>query len=141
MLTRNRKRREQLNPNAEINLVNLVDLAFVLLIIFMITAQMLQGGVEVQLPQTTAMPLNAEQGLIVSVQTGGTIFIGSVPVSSNAEFAQLLPSHLRAQGKREVYLKGDKDVPYGRVLEVFGIMKQLNVAEVSLVVEPEPQKR
>ena len=141
MLTRNRKRREQLNPNAEINLINLVDLAFVLLIIFMITAQMLQGGIEVQLPQTAAAPLDAEQGLVVSVQKGGTVYIGSVPVASDEEFARLLPSHLQAAGKREVYLQGDKDVPYGRVLQVFGILKKLNVAEVSLVVEPETERR
>ena len=141
MLTRSRRHRERLAPNADINLINLVDLAFVLLIIFMITAQMLQSSIEVQLPQTAATPMNAEQGLVVTVQKDGRIYIGDVPVSSTAEFTQLLPSHLKAQGKREVYLKGDREVPYGRVLELFGIMKQLNVADVSLVVDPEAQRR
>ena len=141
MLTRNRRRREQLNPTAEINLVNLVDLAFVLLIIFMITAPMLQGGIEVTLPRAVAAPMSADQGVIVSIDRSGRIFLGAVPVQSAEDLAATLPSYLRAKGTREVYLKGDGDVTYRRVLEVFSILKKLDVAEVSLIVEPEVERR
>lgn len=141
MLTRNRKRRERLNPNADINLVNLVDLAFVLLIIFMITAPMLQGGIEVQLPRAAATPLKAEQGVIVSVNRQGSIFIGEVPIRSGDDFKRTLPSYLRASDNKTVYIKGDKDVNYGRVLEVFQMVKELEITDVSLVVDPPPEKK
>ena len=141
MLTRNRRRRDSLNPNAEINLVNLVDLAFVLLIIFMITAPMLQGGIEVQLPRAAATPMTAEQGVIVSVHRNGTIYIGTVAVQSPEDFKRTLPSLLRANDNRTVYIKGDTDVPYGRVLEVFEMIKDLEVTNVSLVVDPPPETR
>lgn len=141
MLTRNRKRREQLNPNADINLINLVDLAFVLLIIFMITAPMLQGGIDVQLPKVGGSPMTADQGLIVSVARDGSVYIGEVKAKNDEEFASLLPTYLRAQGKREVYIKGDQAVPYGRVLTVFDMLKRLDIADVSLVIDPQDERR
>ena len=140
MLTRRRHRREQLNPNADINLVNLVDLAFVLLIIFMITAPMLQGGIDVSLPKGAAAPMTADQGVIVSIDRTGRIYIGQVRMQSEQEFVRQLPSHLNRAGKREVFIKGDQGVPYGRVLGVFTMLKRMNLADVHLMVEPESER-
>jgi biopolymer transport protein TolR len=141
MLSRRGYRRHELHPNADINLVNLVDLAFVLLIIFMITAPMLQGGIDVQLPRTSATPMTADQGVIVSLDRSGTIYIGEVPMRSQQDFVRQLPSSLGAAGKRVIFLKGDQQVPYGKVLEVFSLLKEMDVADVNLMVEPDVKTR
>jgi biopolymer transport protein TolR len=140
MLNRRRSRRPEMNPNAEINLVNLVDLAFVLLIIFMITAPMLQGGIDVSLPKGTAAPMTADQGVIVSIDRAGSIYIGQARMQSEQEFVRQLPAHLNLAGKREVFIKGDQGVQYGRVLGVFTMLKRLNLADVHLMVEPESNR-
>ncbi|MGH7466886.1 MAG: ExbD/TolR family protein [Longimicrobiales bacterium] len=137
MLTRSRRRRERLSPNADINLINLVDLAFVLLIIFIVTAPMLQSGIDVVLPRTAAAPVTSNEGVVVSVDRSGRIYLGEVAMKSIDEFGRVLPSYLRQHSKREVYLRGDEGVRYGTVLQVFGRMKQLNIAEVHLMVDPE----
>jgi len=87
-----RRTRRRLDANAEINLTNLIDVAFVLLIIFMITAPILQGGVEVQLPKAAAAPITSQEGVIVTVRPDGSIFIGDVRVQSLAEFERVFPS-------------------------------------------------
>ena len=67
--------------NADVNVTSLVDVAFVLLIIFMIAAPIMQGGVDVELPKVAARPLNAKQGLVVSVNRQGRIYVDETPVS------------------------------------------------------------
>ncbi len=135
-MLRRRHRRHELNPNADINLINLVDLAFVLLIIFMITAPMLQAGIDIQLPKSEATPVASDEGVVVSIDPKGTIYVGRVPMKSMADLENTFPSLMKQSGKKEAYLRGDNRVSYGRVLEVLGVLKKLNVAEVSLVVEP-----
>jgi biopolymer transport protein ExbD len=136
-----RRSRRRFDPNAEINLTNLIDVAFVLLIIFMITAPILQGGVEVQLPKAAAAPITSQEGVIVSVRADGAIFIGDVRVQSLAEFERVIPSYIRQQSKKIAYLKGDAAATHGRILEVGGVMKRLDVAQVGFVVEPEEGRR
>jgi biopolymer transport protein TolR len=131
-----RARGNRLAMSAEVNLINLVDVALVLLIIFMITAPIMQGGVEVKLPQSQTAPLTSANGVMVSVTRNGAIFIGDVPVASLEEFRTLYPKIVRTRNAHDAYVRGDKDVPYGRVLQVLGMMKQLDVAEVGLVAEP-----
>lgn len=135
--SRRGRRRGTLPVNAEINITNLVDVAFVLLIIFMITAPMLQGGVEVQLPKADAAPITSTEGVIVTVARDGKIYIGNTPVNSLEEFEVFFPQYVKKQGVKQAYLRGDQDVPYGRVLQVLGRMKKLDVTEVGLVAEPE----
>ena len=137
MLTRSRRRRERLSPHADINLINLVDLAFVLLIIFMVTAPMLQAGIDVTLPRTIAAPVANDEGVVVSVDSRGRIFLAEVPMKDIDEFEKVLPSYLQQHRKRDVYLRGDRAVTYERVLQVFGRLKKLNVADVHLMVDPE----
>ena len=138
--TRARQRREAFNANAEINLTNLIDVAFVLLIIFMITAPILQGGIEVQLPKAAAAPITSQEGVIVSIAADGTIFIGDVRVQSLDEFERVFPTYIRQQSRKFAYIKGDASATHGRVQQVLGIMKKLDVAEVGIVVEPEVQR-
>lgn len=132
-----RRSRHRAAISADINLTNLIDVSFVLLIIFMITAPILQGGVEVQLPKAAAAPITSQEGVIVSVRADGAIYIGDVAVRSLAEFERVFPSYMRQQSKKFAYLKGDVAATHGRVMEVVGIMKKLDVAQVGFVVEPE----
>jgi biopolymer transport protein TolR len=131
-----RRRRQELTLNSDINLINLVDLAFVLLIIFMITAPMLQAGIDIQLPKSEATPVASDEGVMVTIDPRGTIYLGQVPIQSLTDLETTFPSYMKRSGKKEAYLRGDQRVSYGRVLEVLGVMKRLNVAEVSLVVDP-----
>ncbi len=135
-----RRTRRRLDANAEINLTNLIDVAFVLLIIFMITAPILQGGVEVQLPKAAAAPITSQEGVIVTIRPDGSIFIGDVRVQSLAEFERVFPTYIRQQSKKFAYLKADTRTTYGQVMEVVGAMKKLDVAEVGFVVEPDNQR-
>ena len=130
-----------MDADAQINLTNLIDVAFVLLIIFMITAPILQGGVEVQLPKAAAAPITSQEGVIVTVRPEGSIFIGDVRVQSLEEFERVFPSYIRQQAKKYAYLKADTRTTYGQVLQVVGAMKKLDVAEVGFIVEPDEERR
>jgi biopolymer transport protein ExbD/biopolymer transport protein TolR len=123
--------------SAEINVTSLVDVALTLLVIFIITAPMMQGGVEVSVPRAQAAPLDSPEGVIVSVDRAGDVFIGEAPVPWS-EFETRFPEAVRAAGAKSVYLRADEGVPYGRVMQVIGAMKAADVATVGLVVEPEP---
>ncbi|HEX9108949.1 MAG TPA: biopolymer transporter ExbD [Longimicrobiales bacterium] len=141
MRGRRRRRRDEFSLMADVNMTNLVDVALVLLIIFMITAPIMQGGIQVQLPRAQARPIESSQsGVTVSVAADGKIYVGEVPVSNFEEFQRLYPQYIRGKGLREAYLRADSTVPYGRVLQVLGMMKKLDVAEVGLVAEPQLER-
>lgn len=137
MLQLRGRRRHEFQVSSDIVLTNLIDIAFVLLIIFMITAPILQGGIEVQLPKAAAAPITSQEGVIVTVRADGTIYIGDVRVQSLQEFERVFPTYMRRQSRKYAYLKGDTNALHGRVQQVLGIMKKLDVTEVGLVVEPE----
>ncbi|MGQ0563282.1 MAG: ExbD/TolR family protein [Gemmatimonadota bacterium] len=139
--TRSRVRRDHLTAGADITLTNLIDVAFVLLIIFMITAPILQGGIEVALPKAASSPITSQEGVIVSITRTGTIHIGEVPVRSLAEFERIFPSYMSRQAKKYAYLKADEDVPHGRVMQVLGLMNKLDVGSVGMVADPAVQGR
>jgi biopolymer transport protein TolR len=135
--SRSRHRRAGFHANAEINLINLIDVSLVLLIIFMITAPILQGGIEVTLPKASAAPITSQEGVIVSIRQDGSIYIGNVQVKSLQEFERVFPTYIRQQSKKFAYIKADANALHGRVQQVLGLMKKLDVAEVGIVVEPE----
>ncbi|MGH7577637.1 MAG: ExbD/TolR family protein [Longimicrobiales bacterium] len=136
MLRSSGKRRRNLPVTAEIHITNLIDVAFVLLIIFMITAPILQGGIEVALPEAEATPLTTSEALVVSIAANGDIFIEKVQVATLDEFENLFRTYTSGPERLQVTLKGDEGVPYGRVAEVLGRMKRMDVADVGLAVEP-----
>lgn len=135
------RRRRGLPLSADVNVTSLVDVAFTLLVIFMITAPMLQGGVQLELPQAPTAPVASSEGVIVSVTRDGHIYIGAVPTASLEEFKRLFPGYARAHHAKTAYVRGDTNVPYGDVLRVIATLKQLDVTEVSLVAEPERETR
>lgn len=126
--------------SADINLINLVDVAFTLLVIFMITAPILQGGVEVQVPRAEVAPLPASEALVVSVDSEGAIYIGEAAVTFE-EFRSTIKDVWQAQGSPAVYVQGDEAASYGMVLRVIAVLKAVEIEAVGLVAEPELRRR
>ena len=135
-MPRRRRRSGELGVSAEINVTSLVDVVLTLLVIFMITAPMLQGGVEVSVPRARTESVPSADGVVVSVNRSGAIFIGNDPVPWEA-FGTEFPRIVRERAARNVYLRADRDVPYGRVVQVLGAMKASDVATVGLIAEEE----
>ena len=125
---------------AEINVTSLVDVAFTLLVIFMITAPILQGGVEVTVPQAPSTPLQVAEGVVVTINRDGVIYVDDTEVTRD-EFAATIGPLVERSGGGTVYVKGDTDVPYGAVLWVVGTLREAEIEAVSLVAEPEPRRR
>ena len=120
-------------PMSEINVTPLVDVVLVLLIIFMVTAPFLQGGLEVDLPKVATSGLDVREGLIISVRRGGTIAVGERVVPSG-QFEDAL-SRARAQD-RPVYLKADQSVPYGDIVSLIARLRRAGVTQLGLVTQP-----
>jgi biopolymer transport protein ExbD/biopolymer transport protein TolR len=133
---RRRGRGERTPLQAEINVVSLIDVMMLLMIIFMITAPMMQGGVDVELPRAAARPLNSDRALVVSVTRDGRIFADDVQLSLS-EFRGTFRMLAEQSGRSGVYLRADQGVPYGRVVEVLAIMRGAGVGNIGLVAEPE----
>ncbi|MGD8496723.1 MAG: biopolymer transporter ExbD [Gemmatimonadales bacterium] len=125
---------------AEINVTSLVDVAFTLLVIFMITAPILQGGVDVTVPKAPAAPLQVSEGVVVTIDRDGQIYVDDTEVTRD-EFAATIKPLVERKGGGTVYVKGDTDVPYGAVLWVIGTLRESEIEAVSLVAEPEPRRR
>jgi biopolymer transport protein ExbD/biopolymer transport protein TolR len=121
---------------ADINVTSLVDVAFVLLIIFMITAPIMQGGVDVQLPRAEARPLQPREGLVVSIDRQGRIFVDETALSFE-DFRAAFPAIVTARQPSGVYLRADTRVDYGQVVRVLAAMRAAGVGDVGLVAEPE----
>ena len=129
-----------LDVRAEINVTSLVDVAFTLLIIFMITAPILQGGVEIEVPRAPAAPLQASEGIVITIDREGRLYLDDTPVTAE-EFDAAVVQVIRRRDPDMVYVKGDANVPYGAVLRVIGKLKEAEIEAVSLVAEPEERRR
>ncbi len=125
---------------ADINVTSLVDVAFVLLIIFMITAPIMQGGVDVQLPRAEARPLQPREGLVVSINRDGEIFIDDDALTYD-EFRTTFQAVVAAREPTGLYLRADRRVNYGNVVRVLAVMRTAGVASVGLVAESEVLER
>ena len=131
-----RSRRQDLPIKAEINVTSLVDVAFTLLVIFIITAPMLQGGVEIQVPEADVVPLTSEtEPIIVTVQRDGSVFLAETPVPRES-IHTALPQLLRASGAQIVMIKGDAQANYEAVLQIIATVSQIEGITISLVGEP-----
>ena len=109
--------RGELPLMADVNVTSLVDVMLVLLIIFMITAPIMQGGVDVELPRAEARPLSPKEGMVVTVNRDGRIFIDQTPVSYT-DFRVTFRSLVATRKPSGVYLQADTRVPYGEVVRV-----------------------
>jgi biopolymer transport protein TolR len=125
-------------PLAEINVTPLVDVVLVLLIIFMVTAPFLQGGLQIDLPKVATKGLDVHEGLIVSVRVDRTLAVGNRVVSMDR-----LEDALAGAGasSRPVFLKADRAVPYGVVVELIARMRRAGVASLGIVTEPPRQEK
>jgi biopolymer transport protein TolR len=130
------RRRARAPLNADINVTSLVDVAFVLLIIFMITAPMMQGGVEVRLPRAEARAMEPRQGLVVSVDRRGRIYVDEAPFSFE-DFRAAFRALVVRRKPSAVYLRADRGVPYGEVVRVLALIRASGVRDVGLVAESE----
>ena len=120
-------------PMAEINVTPLVDVVLVLLIIFMVTAPFLQGGLEIDLPKVATRGLDVREGLIVSVRSDRTVAVGNSVVPL-AGFEDALGR--AGAARRPVFLKADQRVPYGVVVDLVARMRRSGVASLGLVTQP-----
>ena len=134
-MARRNRNRDRLGLNAEINVVSLIDVMMLLMIIFMITAPMMQGGVDISLPQAQARPLESKSGLTVTIDRTGTIFIDEARLTL-AQFNSSFKALAQRRGPGGIYLRADDRVPYGSVVKVLAIMRASGVGDVGLVAEP-----
>lgn len=122
--------------NAEINVTPLVDVMLVLLIIFMVTAPMLQTGVELELPQAAAQPLPAEgDDLRLSLDKHGQVFLGGKPLKWS-ELEEKLSTNAKIKAKGELYIEADKNLAYGLILRAMAIARQAGVHKLMMVADP-----
>ena len=129
-------KRSEREPMSEINVTPFVDVMLVLLIIFMVTAPLLTVGVQVDLPETSADTLPEEsEPLTLTINSKGEVFIQE----SKIEFDKLIKKILSVSNNRtdtRIYVRGDKTINYGRVLEVMGKLSGSGFTKVALISEP-----
>ncbi|MDN6321656.1 MAG: protein TolR [Halomonas sp.] len=129
-------------PMAEINVVPFIDIMLVLLVVFMITAPMLTQGVQVELPQVSSQPIEAQEDndpIVISVDREGEYFItlgeDSTSVSLD-EMSQRVMTILQRRPGTPVMVRGDRNVPYGQVVVLMSTLQGAGVANVGLLSEP-----
>jgi biopolymer transport protein ExbD len=130
-----RRDRERYSSLAEINITNLVDVIMVLLIAFMLTAPFLQAGVKLQLPKAEAKVIEEQEGITVSIDKDGDVFIDKRKVEWR-EFSAELRKALDENPPR-VFLRADKETRYGSVMRVIARIKMMGIEDLGLIAEQE----
>jgi len=126
---------------AEINVTPLVDVVLVLLIIFMVTAPLMQRGIDVDLPRTVSQTAEQEERIVVSVGKDGKIFIGDVQIPLEDLRDQIVKRVAGHENQKAVFLRGDKTLRYEIIMQVMDEMKRSGVPTIGLVTEPAPPER
>ena len=126
---------------SDINVTPFVDVMLVLLIIFMVTAPMMIQGLNVDLPEATAKPLDSEkEHLVITIDKDHHVHINDYQVTVESLSAKLIKI-LQSRGDREVYLKADKNIPYGIVVQVMAEIKGAGVEQLGMITEPAVMKK
>ena len=125
---------------AEINVTPFVDVVLVLLIIFLITAPMMLGGIDVRVPKTETRNIQPEERLVLSITRDRGVFLDNQPISLD-RLSRVLTSMVRRNPKSSVFLKADEAVAYGTVMKVLDTVKKAGVDRVGMVTEPVPPGR
>lgn len=120
---------------AEINVTPLVDVVLVLLIIFMVTAPVLQSGIEVSVPKTRSVKEITEERLVITIDKEQKVYLGSDPVNIN-EIGQKIRSKVRDPEGQSIYIRSDENVPFGAFATVMDSVKQAGFGNVSIVTQP-----
>ena len=128
----------------EINVTPLVDVMLVLLIIFMVTAPLIQQGVEVRLPEARAKAIDAEeQKLVLSIRADRSLYLGTGDDAARVSLdrlEELLRANARAMKDRELYLMADRGLPYGFVVEVMATVQRAGIVNLGMITNPAPER-
>jgi biopolymer transport protein TolR len=120
---------------ADINVTPFVDVVLVLLIIFMLTAPILQSGIEVNVPKTRTVKEITEERLVITIDRSQRVYLGSEPININ-QIGARLRAKLRDPGRQSIFLRADQNVPFGAFATVMDAVKQAGISNVSIVTEP-----
>ena len=120
---------------AEINVTPFVDVVLVLLIIFMLTAPILQSGIEVNVPKTRTVKEITEERLVITIDRSQRVYLGNDPININ-QIGARLRAKLRDPGRQSIFLRADQNVPFGAFATVMDAVKQAGIPNVSIVTEP-----
>ena len=120
---------------ADINITPLVDVVLVLLIIFMVTAPVLQSGIEVNVPKTRTVKEITEERMVISIDKQQRVFMGNDAVNIN-EIAGKLKQKIRDPQHQSIFIRSDEDVPFGAFATVMDAVKQSGITNVSIVTQP-----
>ena len=125
----------------DINVTPFVDVMLVLLIIFMVTAPMMTHGVKVDTPQTTHGQMDVDaKSLMISIDASGQVFINDAQLKAS-EIREKLPFILDVKQVKEVYIKADKSLPYGVVMNVMAQIRDAGIEKIGMVTEPASGKQ
>ncbi len=122
---------------SEINVTPLVDVMLVLLIIFMVTAPMMTEGMDVKLPQVDAGAMRTEgEQVVITLNAQGEVFIDEVKTTMH-DLGLKVKRDMEVQNTDQVYLRADKNIPYGQVAQLMGLVRDAGITNLGLVTEPE----
>ena len=127
------RRSRGLPAMAEINVTPFVDIALVLLIIFMITAHVMESGIEIDVPKTKAVETSSKELPVISISKAGEAFLGQEPVNINRLAADI---HAKYPGQTAVYLRADKETPFDPIAQVMSVLGTAKLA-VNVVTQPD----
>jgi biopolymer transport protein TolR len=125
--------------NGEINVVSLIDVMMLLMVIFMITAPIMQGGVDINLPKADVQPLNAKNGLVITVDRRGQVFVDDDEMSFR-EFAGSVKALSDKKGGRGVSVRADGSADWDKVMKVIGAIQAAGITEIGLIGQPEDKR-
>ena len=127
---------DETNALSDINVTPLVDVMLVLLVIFMVTAPLLQQGMNVQLPKSVAqnLPQEPEDPIILSITKGQVYYLNETPIPKQ-QLSERLKIILRNRRSKAIYLKADRNLPYGTVVETMDVLNRLGVESLGMVTE------
>jgi biopolymer transport protein TolR len=124
------------SPMSDINITPMVDVMLVLLIIFMVTAPMLNKGVEINLPKAKAEPMEVDKSkLVMIIDAERRVFLGETEIP-HAKLEDALGNNARLKREGELYLQADASVPYGFVVQVMAIIKKAGIPKLGMITDP-----
>ncbi len=125
----------------DINVTPLVDVMLVLLIIFMVTAPLIQSGVKVDLPRASAQQMeHQEEKLVLTITRDRRVYLGNTEIPG-AELERKLATNARIQKDKELYLHADRSLPYGQVVEIMAIARRAGVESLGMITDPDKELR
>lgn len=120
---------------SEINITPLVDVVLVLLVIFMLTAPILESGIEVDLPKTRTVKVVSSEKVVITIDKRQNLYVGNDPVNINA-LGQDIKDKLKGSPDAPVYVRADRIVPFETIAAVFDALKQAHITNISIVTTP-----